>query len=81
MLFRKKALIEASQFFPDKKPWPEGVEIDTMSPTGYGIFTLENTARKYEVEPGDWIATGTQGEHWAIKDHIFRATYEPVETQ
>lgn len=76
--FRKTALIEAKQFFPDQTPWPEGVEVDTESPTGYGIFTLEHTARKYEVTPGDWIATGTKGEHWPIKPDIFAQTYEEV---
>lgn len=25
---------------------------------------------------GDWIATGVEGEHWAIADDIFRKTYE-----
>ena len=28
------------------------------------------------VCPGDWVATGPKGEHWAIKPDIFEATYE-----
>lgn len=28
------------------------------------------------VHKGDWIATGIDGEHWAIADDIFRRTYE-----
>ena len=30
------------------------------------------------VTPGDWIATGVQGEHWPIKPNVFAATYEAV---
>ncbi len=74
--YRKTALIDAEQFRPGVKPWPEGVEVDADSPTGYGIFTLEQTTRKHEVTPGDWIATGGAGDRWAIKDAIFKATYE-----
>ena len=40
------------------------------------IDTLEDG---HNVCPGDWIATGIQGEHWPIKPDIFAATYEPVE--
>jgi hypothetical protein len=32
----------------------------------------------HNVCPGDWIATGIEGEHWAIKPAIFKATYERV---
>lgn len=77
-LYRKTALIEATQFIPEEKPWPDGVEVDTDSPTGYGIFTLEHTKRAHEVTPGDWIATGGAGDKWSIKDSIFKATYEAV---
>lgn len=28
------------------------------------------------VSHGDWIATGVQGEHWAIKPDVFAASYE-----
>ncbi len=28
------------------------------------------------LHKGDWIATGIDGEHWAIADDIFRRTYE-----
>jgi len=73
--FKKKPVaIEAEQFFPDRKPWPEGVE----QPTGYGwrIQTLEGPII---VTPGDWIITGVQGEKYPCKPDIFDATYEPVE--
>ncbi|TBX50898.1 hypothetical protein EUZ87_02605 [Lactiplantibacillus paraplantarum] len=28
-----------------------------------------------KVDVGDWIATGVNGEHWAIADDIFKKTY------
>lgn len=39
------------------------------------IDTLEQGHR---VCPGDWIITGVKGEHYPVKDEIFRLTYEPV---
>lgn len=59
--FRKTALITATQFH--QMGDHPAVELDPTSPTGFGIFTLENTARKYEVTPGDWIITGAAGEY------------------
>jgi hypothetical protein len=73
--YRKKpVLIDAVQF------WELGdhpaVEKDDASPTGFGIHTLECTGIKHEVTPGDWIITGVQGEVYACKPDIFKATYE-----
>ena len=36
------------------------------------IWTLEG---EMQVIKGDWLVTGIDGEHWAIKDSIFRKTY------
>jgi hypothetical protein len=47
---------------------------DTMHRHGW-IDTLEGG---HIVCPGDWIATGVQGEHWPIKPDIFASTYEPA---
>lgn len=43
-----------------------------------GIF-LPTKEGDMRINLGDWIATGEKGEHWAIKDDIFRLTYELVE--
>ena len=74
--FRKTAIIEAVQF--NKLGDHPAVVAAPESPTGFGIYTLENTKLKYEVTPGDWIITGAAGEHYACKDDIFRKTYEEV---
>lgn len=39
------------------------------------IDTLEGG---HNVCPGDWIITGIKGEHYPVKDDIFRATYDEV---
>lgn len=77
MKYRKKTLVEATQF--NKLGDHPAVVEDPTSPTGFGINTLENTARKYEVTLGDWILTGPKGEHYACKNEIFLQTYEPAE--
>lgn len=41
----------------------------------YQIETLEGWI---ELEVNDWIATGVDGEHWAIKDDIFKKSYAEV---
>jgi hypothetical protein len=76
--FRKKpVVIEATQFFAEQKPWPEGV-YPCEAPNERGlptIFTLEGPMR---VSEGDWIITGVKGEKYACKPDIFEMTYEPA---
>ncbi|QHJ74876.1 hypothetical protein [Lactobacillus phage JNU_P2] len=45
-----------------EKPW-----IDQTT-----IWTLEG---EMQVIKGDWLVVGVNGEHWAIKDEIFKKTY------
>lgn len=55
----------------------------------YGIWTGEDgLGRWYKTLTkegsmvfmlGDWIATGIDGEHWAIAPDIFKRTYERVD--
>lgn len=46
----------------------------TMNDHGW-VETLEGG---HIVCPGDWIITGVRGEHYPVKDQIFRETYEEV---
>lgn len=41
-------------------------------------FQLETLEGIMTLEKADWIATGSNGEHWAIRDDIFKKTYEEV---
>jgi hypothetical protein len=71
---RKPVVIDAVQF--NKARDHPAVFETSESPTGFGIHTLEHTAIKHEVTPGDWIVTGIKGEVYACKDAIFREIYE-----
>lgn len=87
MKYRKKpVVIEAEQFFPERRPHPEGVEEFVARETqdefgtkntwyGWRIQTLEGPLA---VSPGDWIITGIRGERYPCKPDIFAATYEPA---
>ena len=41
----------------------------------YTIPTLEGDMI---IHPTDWIATGVNGEHWPVKDEIFKKTYRKM---
>lgn len=83
--YRKKPIvIDAEQFFPDRKPHPDGVEQFTAEKSesveggtnewyGWRVQTLEGPLA---VSPGDWIITGIKGEKYPCKPDIFEATYE-----
>lgn len=79
--FRKTATIKAEQFDGSAEMIEkygivkENFVIDGWGPT-LSIPTLEGGLA---INIGDWIATGVEGEHWAIADDIFRKTYEEVE--
>lgn len=83
MLFRKKPIdVQAEQFWPTVKPWPEGVKATNSiglivgpdeNPVAYFIQTLEGPMT---VTQGDWIITGVKGEKYPCKPDIFALTYE-----
>lgn len=54
-----------------KKPVPIKIEPVAQART---IKTLEGSQ---EIGPGQYLATGTRGEHWAFGRDVFE-TYEPV---
>ena len=50
--------------------------LDELVPRGrYFLKTLEG---ELECHIGDWIATGVNGEHWPVKDEIFKKTYKKL---
>jgi hypothetical protein len=73
--------IEAEQFFPDKKPWPDGVKEMARAgeepPTWY-IKDKEQRNSVIWVNPSDWIITGTQGEKYPCSDRVFKQKYRSV---
>lgn len=82
MKYRKTALIEAEQFDGSEKMierydlrYNREASLYEDREIGWVISTLEGDI---EVHINDWIATGINGEHWAITDDIFKKTYEAV---
>ena len=77
--YRKTATIMAEQFDgsvdmmreDDIKADPEGHYFG-----GFPLFTLPTKEGKMTIHEGEWIATGIDGEHWAIAPDIFVKTYE-----
>lgn len=79
MKYRKTALIEAEQFDGSEKMikkydlrYNREASLYEDREIGWVISTLEGDI---EVHVNDWIATGVNGEHWAIADDVFKKTY------
>lgn len=83
MKFKKKHVVDASQFLPAFNQIPAGVISDGLGdprtdPDKFS-WIVETLEGSLHVSDGDWIITGIRGEHWAIKPDIFADTYEPAE--
>ncbi|WP_436669668.1 DUF1642 domain-containing protein [Lactiplantibacillus plantarum] len=75
MKFYSKQPIEAEQFdgsdeMVDKY---ELIDAGTMLGTHHSPELYLTGSGKVDV--GDWIATGVNGEHWAVTDDVFKKTY------
>lgn len=78
--YRKIAKIKAEQFTGEpEQVFKYGMFPDVDSHTNEFQYFLPTEEGDMCINSGDWIATGTKGEHWAIKDDIFKQTYELVE--
>ena len=74
--YRKVATIQAEQFDgSDEMVKKYNITPPMPLDPDYTINTLEGDM---VLGVGDWIATGADGEHWAIKDDIFKKTYVEV---
>lgn len=90
MKYRKTALIEAEQF--NEAEWQKKYKAcqhpdewervaDRLGVDHYlNHFVIRTLEGEMTVHDGDWIATGVNGEHWAIADDVFKKTYKPVES-
>ena len=80
--FRKKPIvIDAEQFFPGRRPWPQGIKRTLPTSSGEDYYYIRTLEGEYRVTPGDWIITGIKGEKYPCKPDIFDQTYEPVEDE
>ena len=81
--YRKKpVIIEAVQFDPHMRPWPEPVkpwpDENGMQPRDMSWGYIDTLEGRHHVLADDWIITGIKGEHYPCKPDIFEATYEEV---
>lgn len=80
--YRKTATIKAEQFTGEpEQVFKYGMFPDIDNRTNEFQYFLPTKEGDMRINLGDWIATGEKGEHWAIKDDIFKQTYELVEDQ
>lgn len=78
--YRKTATIKAEQFTGEpEQVFKYGMFPDIDNRTNEFQYFLSTKEGNMRINLGDWIATGEKGEHWAIKDDIFKRTYELVE--
>ncbi|MGA3410073.1 hypothetical protein [Lactiplantibacillus pentosus] len=74
-IYRKTATIKAEQF-DGSYEMVDKYELDKpIYLADGGTFGIETLEGYFDIEVGDWIATGVNGEHWAISDNIFKKTY------
>jgi hypothetical protein len=76
--YRKTATIRASQWWK-MGDHPAVREYDDIDGTGNTVPWVDTLEGGHVVTPGDWIATGIQGEHWPIKNDVFLSSYAPVD--
>ena len=83
MKFYRKQPIEAEQFDGSEEMIDKyHVRCDTEymlsdDPLEYSTvpYQMETLEGFLNINAGDWIATGIDGEHWAISDEVFKTTY------
>lgn len=86
--YRKTATIKAEQFDGSEEmikkydikvlagDYADDYSMPEAGPAPYFRYFMPSGYDEIYVD--DWIATGVEGEHWAIADEIFKKTYEEV---
>lgn len=72
--YRKTSTIKAEQF-DGSDDMIRKYDIDPPVMLADGNFGLSTLDGEMELNAGDWIATGINGENWPIADDVFRKTY------
>lgn len=80
--YRKTATIKAERFTGSNKQLNDyHICFDRSKGHHHQVsqYYLPTKEGQMLLHKGDWIATGVDGEHWAIADDIFKRTYEKVD--
>lgn len=83
---RSPAFVEAVQFNPDVKPWPDGVGLipphwtdrEGKDPLRYNFLSGDMGSGGGRIVPGDWIVTNPTGERYIVRKKVFSSMYEEV---
>lgn len=70
---RKPETVEARQFFPNRKPWPKGVDCDGIC---WRVLTRKG---HHFMSPGDWVVMDAKGDRTVCSPKKFGEVYELVE--
>lgn len=79
-VYRKTATIKAEQFDGSTEMIERYDMGFQLAPNGKGGAIIKTLEGDLLVHVGDWIATGTNGEHWSIADDAFKKTYAELPT-
>lgn len=79
-VYRKTATIKAEQFDGSNEMVERYDMGFQLAPNGKGGAIIKTLEGDLLVHVGDWIATGANGEHWAIADDVFKKTYAELPT-
>ena len=74
-IYRKANTIKAEQFDGSNKMVERYDMGFQLAPNGKGGAIIKTLEGDLLVHVGDWIATGVNGERWAIADDVFKKTY------
>lgn len=80
--YDKRHVVEAEQFFPDNKPWPQGVEcsMDLFNPEYWLVYNDRYIGRqKIPLWKGSWIVRSYSGGYTTVLfDENFKADYDEL---
>ena len=74
-VYHKTATIKAEQFDGSNKMVDKYELIDAGTMLGTHHSSELYLLGSGQVNVGDWVATGVNGEHWPIADDVFKKTY------
>ncbi len=74
--FQSKPIqLTAERFYPEKKPWPEGVAFSIGGDVPW-VYVGGPDGYWRVINPGDWVVTGMNGERFVVKDEAFRNSFD-----
>lgn len=70
--YREKTTVDAEQFWPDKRPWPEGV-VEAAN----GNYRISTIHGMMDISAGWWVIRDAGGHRSICLSSYFEKMYEP----